>query len=167
MVAIRVLHESDASSYNAFFAAGAARHSSTLRISPEDVSAAPFDTRVVGDGRTLGAFDEAGKWLGVVTVERERGRTKRRHIAWILRMYVAETASGRGVGRALLGRALEEAEHFDGVTKVNLTVAAQNERAVKLYTQAGFVEFAREEDAFRDPAPRAELTMSRPISAAK
>ena len=163
MVAIRVLEESDATQYNAFFGAGAARHPSTLRISPEDVWATPFGTRAVDDGLTLGAFDESGEWLGVVTVERERGRTKRRPLACILRMYVVESASGRGVGRALLQRALDEAARFVDVTKVNLTVAAQNERAVKLYQQAGFVQFAREEDAFRDPVSRAELTMSRPL----
>jgi ribosomal protein S18 acetylase RimI-like enzyme len=43
---------------------------------------------------------------------------------------------------------------------VNLTVAAHNARAVGLYGSEGFQLIGREEDAFRDPTPRTELTMS-------
>jgi ribosomal protein S18 acetylase RimI-like enzyme len=39
-------------------------------------------------------------------------------------------------------------------------VAAHNNRAVGLYESEGFRTIGREEDAFRDPTPRAELTMS-------
>jgi ribosomal protein S18 acetylase RimI-like enzyme len=96
-------------------------------------------------------------------VERESGRAKRRHIAWVLRMYVSADAAGAGIGRKLLERAVARARELPGVHKLNLTVAAHNERAVGLYRSVGFREFAREEDAFRDPLPRCELTMALPL----
>ncbi len=162
-VTVQPLGADDATAYNAFFSKGAEQHPDTLRISPADVAATPFTTRESDEGVTLVARDAQGIWLGVVTVEREAGREKRRHLAWILRMYVTSERAGRGVGRALLGAALERARQIPGVAKVNLTVAEQNERAVRLYESVGFRAFAREVDAFRDSAPRTELTMALPL----
>ncbi|RYZ06439.1 MAG: GNAT family N-acetyltransferase [Myxococcales bacterium] len=159
-VNIYELSPEDARAYNEFFAAGAARHPDTLRISPADVRAAPFERMSSADGVTLAGRDDLGAWLGVVTLERELGREKRRHIAWVLRMYVPEASAGKGVGRALLTAALERARQLPGISKVNLTVAEHNVRAVRLYESAGFRAFSREVDAFRDREPRTELTMS-------
>ena len=159
-VASRALVAADASAYNDFFRAGALAHPDTLRISPADIAAAPFKTDHGTEGTTVVAQSENGDWLGVVTLEREQGREKRRHIAWVLRMYVAASSAGNGVGRALLRAAIARARELPGVTKVNLTVAAENPRAVGLYESEGFRTFAREEDAFRDPTPRTELTMT-------
>ena len=97
---------------------------------------------------------------GVGSVHREVGRWKRHHIAWVVRMYVQASAAGRGVGRSILRAAIEGARRMPGVSKVNLTVAASNAGAIALYTSEGFRVFATEEDAFRDPAPRTELSMS-------
>ncbi len=72
---------SDSARYNAYFGEGARLHPRTLRISPEDVEAQPFVIEAGEGGATLAAVNEAGEWLGVGTVERERGRTKRAHIA--------------------------------------------------------------------------------------
>lgn len=134
-------------SYNAFLSEGCLRHPDTLRIAPADIAAAPFALLDSSESCTLVALAEAGEWLGVGTVEREQGRAKRRHIAWILRMYVA--VPGRGIGRALLEQLKARATGMVGVTKLNLTVAAHNAAAVGLYRSVGFVEFAREPDAFR------------------
>lgn len=157
---LRPLSEVESRAYNQFFKQGALAHPDTLRISPADIAAAPFATAVTERGCTLVAEDAAGRWHGVVTLEREAGREKRRHIAWILRMYVAADGAGRGVGRALLKAAVARARELPGVSKLNLTVAAHNARAVGLYESEGFVTFARELDAFRDAEPRTELTMS-------
>lgn len=159
-VTLEALEVDDAAAYNAFFSQGAAAHPDTLRISPEDIAAAPFRTAPTADGTTFVAKDAGGLWLGVVTIEREAGRQKRRHIAWIVRMYVAASGAGRGVGRKLLHAALQRARELPGVQKVNLTVAAHNARAVGLYESVGFRSFGREEDAFRDDEPRVELTMA-------
>jgi ribosomal protein S18 acetylase RimI-like enzyme len=158
---LRVLGADDAAAYNTFLRRGVLAHPDTLRISPADIAAAPFKTEHGDAGSTFAACDANGNWLGVVTVEREAGREKRRHIAWIYRMYVAQHAAGQGVGRALLAAAIARAGELSGVTKLNLTVAAHNARAVALYEAAGFSTFSREPDAFRDPEPRTELSMSR------
>lgn len=159
-VTVRALAAQDAAAYNEFFRQGALAHPDTLRISPADFATTPFKTEHGAEGSTFVATDGQGQWLGVVTVEREAGREKRRHLAWILRMYVARHSAGRGVGRLLLNAALTRAKELPGVAKVNLTVAAHNQRAVGLYESLGFRTFASEEDAFRDPEPRTELTMA-------
>jgi ribosomal protein S18 acetylase RimI-like enzyme len=157
---LRALNAGDAPAYNEFFRRGALEHPDTLRISPADIAAAPFKTAHGDEGTTFVAEDERGIWHGVVTLEREQGREKRRHIAWVLRMYVAADHAGDGVGRRLLRAAIARARELPGVAKVNLTVAAENPRAVRLYESEGFRTIAREDDAFRDPTPRTELTMS-------
>jgi len=157
-ILVRVLSASDAARYNDFLRQGVRAHPDTLRISPADIDAAPFKTEHGADGSSFVAERSDGQWLGVVTAEREQGREKRRHIAWVFRMYVAQ--SGGGVGRLLLRAALGRARELPGVVKVNLTVAAHNARAVGLYESEGFRTIAREDDAFRDPNPRTELTMT-------
>jgi ribosomal protein S18 acetylase RimI-like enzyme len=158
---LRALADDDAPAYNAFLLRGVEQHPDTLRISPADITAQPFKTPHGADSTTFAAVAAGGSWLGVVTVEREQGRSKRRHVAWVLRMYVDARASGSGIGRALLRRAIARAQGFEGVAKLNLTVAAHNQRAVGLYESEGFVRFALEDDAFRDPTPRSELTLSK------
>lgn len=160
------LDAGDADAYNEFFRAGSMAHPDTLRISPADIEAAPFRTIHPTGGATLAALDASGSWLGVVTIEREGGREKRRHIAWVLRMYVPAAHAGRGVGRALLRAAIDTARQLPGVDKLNLTVAAHNAHAVGLYESEGFRTFASEADAFRDTQPRTELSMTRELRGA-
>jgi ribosomal protein S18 acetylase RimI-like enzyme len=156
---ILVLTPEDSNRYNAFLRSGSEQHPDTLRFSPTDVIAAPFVSFVSGEGRTLVALSSADEWLGVGSIERERGREKRRHIAWILRMYVAKP--GRGIGRLLLRELKHSATAMAGITKLNLTVAAHNSAAVELYRSEGFVEFSRETDAFRvENRSVTELSMS-------
>lgn len=159
-VQIAQLGPEDAADYNAFLLAGTVAHPDTLRIAAADIEASPFTTLATEETATLVALNERGEWQGVVTVERELGRQKRRHIAWIYRMYVDARSAGAGVGRQLLRAALTRARSMPQVAKVNLTVAAHNRAAIHLYASEGFREFAREEDAFRDPQPRRELTMT-------
>lgn len=159
-VQIAEMGPDDAAAYNAFLLIGIAAHPDTLRIAAADIESEPFATLATAEAATLVALSAQGEWQGVVTIEREQGRQKRRHIAWIYRMYVDARHSGAGVGRELLRAALTRARNMPGVTKVNLTVAAHNQSATHLYASEGFREFAREEDAFRDPQPRRELSMT-------
>lgn len=155
-----LLQVAEAPKYNRFFRQGALEHPDTLRISPEDVSRGPFQIGERPGTATFAAVSDQEEWLGVVTIEREGGRDKRSHIAWVLRMYVARAHAGKGIGRALMAQAIARARAMPGVAKVNLTVAEHNERGVRLYESFGFRAFSREEDAFRDPTSRTELTMS-------
>lgn len=162
-VKLQALTPADAPRYNAFLRAGCERHPDTLRISSADISAAPFATARSVESCTLVALSSEGEWLGVGTLEREQGRTKRRHIAWILRMYVAEP--GRGIGRSLLRELKALAVAMPGVSKLNLTVAAHNAAAVELYRSEGFREFSREDDAFRAAGQSiSELSLSCPLT---
>lgn len=153
------LFREDAHRYNDFLRAACVQHPDTLRFAPADVDAAPFSVPSADEGCTLLALSPSGDWLGVGSVERERGREKRRHIAWVLRMYVA--TPGLGIGRALLRELKREGLQLEGVNKLNLTVAAHNAAAIELYRSEGFREFSREEDAFRSGGRGiTELTMS-------
>lgn len=160
---ITPLTAADADRYNALVIAATKRHSDTLRMCEEDVVSVPFSTTQTSEAVTLVALDDNGEWLGVGSLEREQGRLKRRHVAWVVRMIV--TAQGAGIGRAILRALKQHATTLPGVTKVNLTVASHNERAVQLYTSEGFVEFARETDGFYD-GERAvtEVSMSWPLA---
>jgi ribosomal protein S18 acetylase RimI-like enzyme len=157
---IRPLAGADGAAYNSFLTAALRAHPDTLRIAVLDIASAPFITEPTPDATTFAAFAEGGAWMGVVSIEREQGREKRRHIAWVLRMAVAATFAGAGVGRALLQAAIDCARQMPGVTKLNLTVAEHNARAVHLYESEGFRIFSREPDAFRDPESRTELSMA-------
>lgn len=157
---IQELCAEDAPAYNAFLLQGVLEHPDSLRIGPGDIARAPFRTERGPEQVTLLARDAQGAWLGVVTLEREQGREKRRHVAWVLRMYVRRASGGQGIGRALLRAAMARARALAGVSKLNLTVAEHNARALALYESEGFVRIGREPDAFRDPEPRNELTLS-------
>lgn len=145
---LRALAKEDFAEYAAFFAEGARRHPDTLRIAPEDFEQSPFPTEE-SDARVTLVRERIpdGRWVAVGTLERELGRRKRSHIAWIVRMYAAE--SGRGHGRAVLAALVDRARRFPGIEKLNLTVAAENTAAVELYASFGFVVFSREPMAFR------------------
>jgi len=161
-IQLQVLQPPDAARYNAFFCEGARAHPDTLRIAPGDIATTPFVTAETVNAITLAAVDSNGQWLGVVSVERELGREKRRHVAWLVRMYVPQASAGQGIGRILLRAGIERARRMPGIAKLNLTVAAPNERAIRLYESEGFTEFSREADAFRHGAQSVEeLSMSR------
>lgn len=147
MISLVELSAADAAKYNSFLRIGLLNHPDTLRIAPEDLDASPISTAATPDGVTLARQHHDGRLAAVGSVEREHGRLKRRHIAWILRMYSAELRVGHA--RAILSELLARARRMPGVEKVNLTVAAHNESAVRLYASFGFVEFAREPLAFR------------------
>ncbi len=120
----------------------------SFRISVADVSGTPpFAAQAAADF-TLGAFDEAGKIVGVVSFAREK-QEKLRHKGLIYRMYVASDSAGKGVGRALLWTAIAEARKIEGLERINLTVVASNERAKNLYKSEGFVGFSLEKSAMK------------------
>ena len=64
---------------------------------------------------------------------------RRRHVASI-GMAVHDDWAGRGVGTALMQAALDLADNWLGLTRVELTVWADNQAALALYRKAGFVE---------------------------
>lgn len=101
------------------------------------------------EGRVLGA--------GALTLARE---PRRAHVA-TLGMHVATSVQGRGVGGALM-RGLLETATARRVTRVQLTVYPDNDRAVRLYERAGFAHEGRSRSSsYRDGAYVDDLVMAR------
>ncbi len=64
---------------------------------------------------------------------------RRRHVA-SLGMAVRDDWAGRGVGTALMAAALDLADNWLGLTRLELTVRSDNEAAQALYRTFGFVQ---------------------------
>jgi ribosomal protein S18 acetylase RimI-like enzyme len=78
-----------------------------------------------------------GKIIGMVM----GGRTdedKHSHLAHIWGTYVDSKARGKGAGKELMQRAIEELGKDAGVQKIRVTVNAEQKPAVKLYESLGF-----------------------------
>ncbi|NKE67438.1 GNAT family N-acetyltransferase [Ramlibacter sp. RBP-2] len=71
------------------------------------------------------------------------GLSLRRSHARMLGIGIAREWQGRGLGRRLIARLLDWADNWTGVLRVELTVHADNERAIALYRAMGFVEEGR------------------------
>jgi ribosomal protein S18 acetylase RimI-like enzyme len=56
---------------------------------------------------------------------------------WLEDIYVSDEARGTGLGRALIAEAFERAR-ARGCRRVQLDVAEDNERAIEVYSRAGF-----------------------------
>ncbi len=86
----------------------------------------------VAQGRIVGA-------AGLHTTSRS---ARRAHVRG-LGIGIASEWQGRGVGRRLIGRLLDWADNWAGILRVELTVHADNERAIALYRSMGFEEEGR------------------------
>ena len=76
-------------------------------------------------------------------------------------LHVATAAQGQGVGTRLMAALLEDADRR-GLSRVELSVYADNERARRLYERAGFVVEGRSRrGSFRDGGYADDLLMAR------
>ena len=86
---------------------------------------------------------------------------RRRHVGDI-GMGVRDDWQGRGVGTALLGAALDLADRWLQLHRIELQVYADNAAGIALYTRHGFVEEGRHRDfAYRDGAFVDAVSMAR------
>ena len=97
----------------------------------------------------FGAF-EAGELVGTVTVE-FTAKSKTRHKALLIGMFVLESARGLGAGKALVSAALSAARQRSGTLVVTLTVTEGNAPAIRLYESCGFQVFGIEPMAIATP----------------
>ena len=150
MVVITELTNAQANQYKAFLLTGLRDHADFFRLTAADEQDAPFPTIGTEDSFTLLATDETDTWLGVVSFEREgRNRQKLRHKGLLFRMYVAKTAAGQGIGRALIEQVIGRARQLPALEQINLTVATHNIRARHLYESLGFVCYGTEPNALK------------------
>lgn len=63
---------------------------------------------------------------------------RRRHVAYF-GMGVKDNVQGNGVGSALLQTAIDLADNWVNIKRIELTVYSDNERAINLYKKFGFV----------------------------
>lgn len=92
------------------------------------------------EGRVVGS-------LGLSLISRS---PRRRH-AGELGMVVHDRWHSRGVGSALMGAAIDLADRWMNLTRLELTVYTDNAPAIRLYERAGFeVEGTLRKYAFRD-----------------
>jgi putative acetyltransferase len=86
----------------------------------------------------------------------------RRAHALAIGLAVAAAWQGRGVGKALVGTLVDFADRWLPVTRLELTVFTDNERAIALYRRFGFeVEGTHREYALRDGRYADVLAMAR------
>jgi len=108
----------------------------------------------------LGAVIE-GKLIGTAALMRFENR--RAHVGTI-GMGVHDAYQGRGAGGALLAALLSMADRWFALRRVELTVYADNARAIGLYERHGFVREGLHRDfAFRDGVYIDALAMARVV----
>lgn len=99
--------------------------------------------------------------VGSISLFLNRQSSRRRHSA-ALGMAVHDAWAGRGVGTALMKAAIDLADRWLDLTRLELTVYTDNERAIRLYEKAGFeIEGTLRQYAFRDGAFTDAYAMAR------
>lgn len=110
-------------------------------VSPAPVPTRESRTSFFDDRTELANYLVAevdGKIAGYVLVHQNIPLDSHRHVLGINGLAVAPAAQGKGVGRALVEAAVEEAGRR-GATKVSLRVLGENPGARRLYERCGFV----------------------------
>jgi GNAT superfamily N-acetyltransferase len=97
------------------------------------------------DDAILGV-DDGKDLVAVLGVARRRG-AKFAHRALVWSVFVEPAHRGRGLGAALLTRAIELARTWPGIDYVDLAVSEGSPAAHHLYERFGFVAWGREPEA--------------------
>jgi ribosomal protein S18 acetylase RimI-like enzyme len=112
---------------DAFFYTSESDPNSKLDVVQERISSATEDCGPF----IIGAFDPA--LVGVIGLVRPPTASLQ-----IWGFYVARRSRGRGIGRALLARALEVARAMPDAGRLELAVSETSASAIRLYESAGF-----------------------------
>jgi GNAT superfamily N-acetyltransferase len=147
---IRRLGIGDAADYRMLRLRSFREHPEAFTTSYEELERQPLaetEKRMTSEHQKFwGAFVD-GKLCGYVGLDRET-RTKCRHKATLVGMYVEPEMAGRGVGRALVEALLAQAR-ADGLELIVLTVTDGNAKAAQLYERCGFRSFGVEPHAIK------------------
>jgi len=135
------------------------------RVSPAPVPAATrpfFDERTTPDDVLVAEVE--GRPAGYVAVHQSIPVPSHEHVLEIGGLAVDPAAQGRGVGRALVEAAIEEARRR-GARKLTLRVLAHNTPARRLYERCGFhVEGVLTGEFVLDGVDVDDVLMARPLS---
>jgi ribosomal protein S18 acetylase RimI-like enzyme len=99
------------------------------------------------DNFVLAAF-LAGQLVGTAGFFRN-ATLKRKHKGRVWGMYVADSARGQGIGKALLAALIERAKQLPDLDAILLSVAASQVAAQRLYASLGFESYGLERAALR------------------
>lgn len=99
------------------------------------------------DNFMFGAF--AGDRLIGLTGFKRMERERDRHRGEVVQVYVDAAYRGQNVGGKLIRSVLERAFTLEGVEQVQLSVIANNEKAIKLYEKIGFRTFGIQPHYFK------------------
>lgn len=91
---------------------------------------------------SLVAVNAEGKLAGSAGLHPAGAQLRRRH-AMSLGLAVAPWAQRQGVGKAMMAALLDYADNWGQILRTELTVYADNERAIKLYESFGFAQEGR------------------------
>lgn len=110
-----------------------------------------------------GAWDAQGALVGTTGVL-HLAQEKIQHKATVYAVYVAPSARGAGLARALMQAAIEYARAQPALRQLQLAVTVGNDRAHQLYQSLGFVEYGREpETIWANGGYHDQILMSLPL----
>ena len=143
-ITVRPLNENDARAFQELRLKGLQEHpeafASTyereIAYSMEFVAERLRRTAESRNSFTLGAF-RTEDLLGLVGFRRKDGE-KEQHRGHIWGMYVRSDEQGKGIGKALLSKAIDLAESLPGLEQIELCVVTRNMQARNLYASLGF-----------------------------
>ena len=144
--AIRAANADDCNDIQEIFAcAGVVRN--TLQLPYESLDKRRDWLRNLAPDEYMLVAEVEGKVVGSVSLSRRRNRLA--HVAG-LGMAVHDDYQGRGIGTALLGAALDLADNWLNIRRVELDVYTDNLTAIRMYERFGFeTEGIRKRLAFR------------------
>ena len=144
---IHRLGQGDVAAYREIRLEALERHPEAFGASFEDEAAQPvaaYERRLLTSDVFGGLI--GGALMGIARFSLEPG-AKRHHIGVLTGMYVRKSARGGGLASALVQRIIHTAH--GRVERVNLTVTALNEAALRLYQRHGFRIYGTEPDALK------------------
>jgi RimJ/RimL family protein N-acetyltransferase len=163
-IRIRPIAEADAEGFRqAVGMVGRERIYIRLTDAPEAEAALAFVRSNIDSGNPQFVAEHDGEIIGWCDIVRATYEAEKH--CGSLGMGIIPRWRERGIGRQLIGAALEAASAAE-ISRVELTVNADNERAVRLYKSVGFVEEGRKRSArllegqFRDVLVMARLGVS-------
>lgn len=141
---LRRLGSDDAARFFELRLFGAAQAPLGFRIAPDDVRKVPVDvwaTRLASDVEYIaGIFDES-RLVAIGGVSQVTGE-KLNHKALLWGMFIHPEYRNLGLGRRIVVDLVNAARKF--ARSVHLTLMADNQAALNLYLNCGFVEYGRE-----------------------
>ena len=166
-ITIRPATEEDAEAFAKVFAD---RSASNGTLQHPYTSAEVWRTRLAGNVGTRQVTFAAvvnGRVVGNAGLHPINDNPRQKHVC-SLGISIAEAYQGRSVGRALMNACLDFADNWANYARVELTVHADNARAVKLYESLGFAHEGRLRDfSFREGGYVDALFMGRVTVALK